>query len=88
MDKAAKDPAQVRRVGRPPKARPAEADVPSAIPVVHKPIADDSLARAQSLAIRIWEGQSVSLDRVTRERYVSEGLASLGLSFDGVVLPE
>lgn len=62
----------VRR-GRPPKVR------------THDP---EQVTPAQSLALRIWEGQSNTLHRKERIDRITAGLLQHGLSMDGVELPD
>lgn len=47
----------------------------------------DLLASAQAYALRVWEGQSVSLPRHERIERVKRALAGQNLPFDGVELP-
>lgn len=75
MDQAAKDQPQVRRVGRPPKVV-----APAAMAVA------ENNEAAQSLASRIWEGQSPDLPRAERIHRVKVGLERQGLSMEGVTL--
>jgi hypothetical protein len=43
-------------------------------------------ARAQSLALRIWEGQSPDVPRAERLERVKRGLEAQGMSMEGVTL--
>lgn len=43
---------------------------------------------AQSLALRIWEGQSVDLPVKVRRARISAALEAQGMSMDGVELPD
>lgn len=87
MDEAAKDQPQVRGVkkrGRPPKVRDmSEAQMESA---VQEFVAEDVRLKAQSLASRIWDGQSPDLSRAERLERVKRGLEAQGLSMEGVTL--
>jgi hypothetical protein len=48
---------------------------------------DEDRQKAQAYAIRVWNGQSVSLGRADRVRRIRAALEGQGLSMEGVKLP-
>lgn len=65
-----------------------EADEAQAMPAVAPEIPAIVIdARAQDMALRIWNGQSPDLLRHDRIERVARGLEAQGMSMDNVVLP-
>ncbi len=50
--------------------------------------ASEAKSRAQTLAHLVWQGCSVSLNRIEKVKIVTEALASHGLSMEGIALPD
>ncbi|MES2950276.1 MAG: hypothetical protein V4858_17170 [Pseudomonadota bacterium] len=71
MEQTPKTKTQLRGVGRPPK-----------VAAIEKPE-----NKAQTYAMRIWDGQSRDLPRAERVARVAAGLGGQGMTMDGVVLP-
>jgi hypothetical protein len=57
------------------------------LPVVETPLVADALDRAQAYAMKVWAGQSDSIDRNERIARIERALAGQGLPHDAIQYP-
>ena len=70
-----------------PRGRPKKAQEPVQESVQIAEKAPDSVEKMNVYALRIWEGQSISLPLVDRVNRVKNGLLKQGFNLDGLSLP-